>query len=180
VTPFTKDEAATIDTRKLGALVDRLMVADLHAIAPLGSTGELAYLDETEFDTVVDAAMAAVAVRVPVVVGVSDRTTAKTIRRTQYAQQAGADVVMVLPVSDWKLSEREIFKHFLSIGDAIGISDHGVQQPGTSAVHMAGVTDSHVRKHRQRLYGQRVHRRPFPHAAHQPAPRRPTAVLPRQ
>jgi 4-hydroxy-tetrahydrodipicolinate synthase len=32
-----------------------------------------------------------------------------------------ADAVMVLPVSHWKLSEREIFKYFLSIGDAIGI-----------------------------------------------------------
>lgn len=27
----------------------------------------------------------------------------------------------VVPASYWKLSEREIFKHFLSIGDAIGI-----------------------------------------------------------
>jgi 4-hydroxy-tetrahydrodipicolinate synthase len=137
VTPFVNDDAATVDTEKLGALVDRLVVAGVHAIAPLGSTGELAYLDEGEFDAVVDATMAAVAGRVPVVVGVSDLTTARTIRRAQYAQRAGADAVMVLPVSYWKLSEREIFKHFLSIDDAIGIPIMAYNNPATSGVDMA-------------------------------------------
>jgi 4-hydroxy-tetrahydrodipicolinate synthase len=63
-----------------------------------------------------DTTIAAVDGRVPVLVGVSDLTTATTTRRAQYAQHAGADAVMVLPVSYWKLSEREIFQHFLSIG----------------------------------------------------------------
>ena len=101
----------------------------MHAY-PLGSTGELAYLDENEFDAVVDTSIAAVDGRVPVVVGVSDLTTATTTRRAQYAQHSGADAVMILPVSYWKLSEREIFQHFLSVGDAIRDSDHDGQQPG--------------------------------------------------
>jgi 4-hydroxy-tetrahydrodipicolinate synthase len=81
VTPFATDSAGTIDTKQLTALVDRLVVSGVHAIAPLGSTGELAYLDENEFDAVVDTTIAAVDGRVPVVVGVSDLTTAKTTRR---------------------------------------------------------------------------------------------------
>ena len=137
VTPFAADPAATIDTEKLSALVDRLVVAGVHAIAPLGSTGELAYLDEAEFDTVVDTTIAAVDGRVPVVVGVSDVTTAKTTRRAQYAQRAGADAVMVLPVSYWKLSEREILQQFLSIGDAIGIPIMMYNNPATSGVDMS-------------------------------------------
>ena len=137
VTPFATDSAGTIDTEQLTALVDRLVVDGVHAIAPLGSTGELAYLDEAEFDAVVDTTIAAVDGRVPVVVGVSDVTTAKTTRRAQYAQRAGADAVMVLPVSYWKLSEREIFKHFLSIGDAIGIPIMMYNNPATSGVDMS-------------------------------------------
>ncbi|KLO26135.1 hypothetical protein ABH37_18840 [Mycobacterium haemophilum] len=35
----------------------------------------------------------------PVIVGVSDVTTAKTIRRAKHAQQASADAVTMLPVS---------------------------------------------------------------------------------
>jgi 4-hydroxy-tetrahydrodipicolinate synthase len=76
---------------------------------------------EDEVDAVVDTVIAAVYGWVPVVVGVSELTTAKTTPRLLCTQHAAADAVMVLPVSYQKLSEREIFKHFLSIGDAIGI-----------------------------------------------------------
>jgi 4-hydroxy-tetrahydrodipicolinate synthase len=135
VTPFTADDS--IDTTRLGALVDRLVSSGVHAIAPLGSTGELAYLEEPEFDAVVDTTIAAVAGRVPVVVGVSDVTTAKTIRRATYAQQAGADVVMILPVSYWKLTEREIAQHYRSIGAAISIPIMAYNNPATSGVDMS-------------------------------------------
>jgi 4-hydroxy-tetrahydrodipicolinate synthase len=136
VTPFAASTGA-IDTTQLAALVDRLVVDGVHAIAPLGSTGELAYLDETEFDTVVDTTIAAVDGRVPVVVGVSDLTTAKAIRRAQYAEKAGADAVMILPVSYWKLTEREIVVHYTSIGDAIGIPIMAYNNPATSGIDMS-------------------------------------------
>ncbi|MCV7399193.1 dihydrodipicolinate synthase family protein [Mycobacterium fragae] len=137
VTPFATDSADPIDTAALAALVDRLVGAGVHAIAPLGSTGELAYLDESEFDTVVDTTISAVDGRVPVVVGVSDLTTANTIRRAQYAEKAGADAVMILPVSYWKLSEREIVQHYASIGEAIEIPIMAYNNPATSGIDMS-------------------------------------------
>lgn len=135
VTPF--DTADGVDAAALRALVDRLVGSGVHAIAPLGSTGELAYLDESEFDTVVDTTLAAVDGRVPVVVGVSDLTTANTIRRARYAEKAGADAVMVLPVSYWKLTEREIVAHYTGIGDAIGIPMMAYNNPATSGIDMS-------------------------------------------
>ncbi|MCV7196802.1 dihydrodipicolinate synthase family protein [Mycobacterium angelicum] len=134
ITPFTD---SGIDTERLAALVERLVRSGVHAIAPLGSTGELAYLDESEFDTVVDTTIATVAGRLPVVVGVSDVTTAKTIRRARYAQQAGATAVMILPVSYWKLTEREIVAHYRSISDAIAIPIMAYNNPATSGVDMS-------------------------------------------
>ncbi len=134
VTPSATND--TIGTVRLAALVDRLVDAGVHAIAPLGSTGELAYLEEGEFAAVVDATMATVDGRVPVIVGVSDLTTAKTIRRAHYAQRAGADAVMILPVSYWKLSDHEIVTHYRSIGDAIGIPIMAYNNPATSGVDM--------------------------------------------
>ncbi|OBB85899.1 dihydrodipicolinate synthase family protein [Mycobacterium sp. 852002-30065_SCH5024008] len=133
VTPFA-DEG--INTERLAALVDRLVSSGVHAIAPLGSTGELAYLDEPEFDAVVDTTIATVGGRVPVIVGVSDVTTAKTIRRARYAERAGADAVMILPVSYWKLREREIVQHYRSISDAISIPIMAYNNPATSGVDM--------------------------------------------
>jgi 4-hydroxy-tetrahydrodipicolinate synthase len=133
VTPFGDEGIAT---ERLATLVERLVSSGVHAIAPLGSTGELAYLEEPEFDLVVDTTIATVAGRVPVIVGVSDVTTAKTIRRARYAQRAGADAVMILPVSYWKLSEREIIVHYRSVGDAISIPIMAYNNPATSGVDM--------------------------------------------
>ncbi|MDP7702577.1 dihydrodipicolinate synthase family protein [Mycobacterium sp. TY815] len=136
ITPFTADTSG-VDTDRLAALVDRLVASGVHAIAPLGSTGELAYLDEPEFDAVVDTTLTAVNGRAPVVVGVSDLTTTNTIRRARYAEQAGADAVMILPVSYWKLSDREIAQHYRSIGESIGIPIMAYNNPATSGVDMS-------------------------------------------
>jgi hypothetical protein len=54
---------------------------------------------EDEVDAVVDTVIAAVYGWVPVVVGVSELTTAKTTPRLLCTQHAAADAVMVLPVS---------------------------------------------------------------------------------
>ena len=89
ITPFT-DGGDAVDTTELAALVERLVASGVHAIAPLGSTGESAYLTEAEFDAVVDTTVAAVDGRIPVVVGASDLTTANTIRRARYSERAGA------------------------------------------------------------------------------------------
>ncbi|MEZ0384845.1 dihydrodipicolinate synthase family protein [Mycobacterium sp. pW045] len=134
ITPFADDG---IDTAVLTAVIERLVDAGVHAIAPLGSTGELAYLNEREFDTVVDVAVAAVAGRLPVLVGVSDLTTATTVRRARYAAQAGADAVMVAPVSYWKLSEREITTHYAAVSDAVDIDIVAYNNPATSGVDMS-------------------------------------------
>lgn len=136
VTPFTADGAA-IDTARLAGLVDTLVNSGVHAVAPLGSTGEAAYLSEDEFDTVVDVTVDAVGRRVPVIVGAGDLTTANTIRRARKAERSGADAVMVLPVSYWKLDDREIATHYAAIGAAIGIPIMAYNNPATSGIDMS-------------------------------------------
>jgi 4-hydroxy-tetrahydrodipicolinate synthase len=44
---------------------------------------------------------------------------------------------MVVPVSYWRIFEREIFKHFLSTGDAIEIPIMMYDNPATSGVDMS-------------------------------------------
>ena len=88
--PITPFDETGIDTDRLAGLVDTMVNAGVHAIAPLGSTGESAYLSFEEWSTVVDTTIAAVAGRVPVVVGASDLTTSGTVARATYAEAAGA------------------------------------------------------------------------------------------
>ena len=135
ITPFTADGSG-VDAAALTALVDRLVGTGAHAIAPTGSTGESAYLTEDEFDTVVDVTVGAVAGRVPVIVGASDLTTANTVRRARYAQQAGADALMILPVSYWKLTEREIIAHYAAVAAAVDLPIMVYNNPATSGIDM--------------------------------------------
>ena len=133
ITPFSE---MGIDTDRLAELVDTMVEAGVHAIAPLGSTGESAYLSFDEWKTVVDTTIAAVAGRVPTVVGASDLTTASAVARVSYAEDAGATAVMVLPVSYWPLSDREIVQHYTSLSDAISIPIMAYNNPATSGIDM--------------------------------------------
>ena len=135
ITPFGRDGG--VDTATLSALLEKLIGAGVHAIAPLGSTGEAAYLTEDEFDSVVDTTVNTVGHRVPVIVGASDLTTANTIRRARYAQHAGADAVMILPVSYWKLSTREIAQHYATVAAALDIPIMAYNNPATSGIDMS-------------------------------------------
>ncbi|MEH3131997.1 MAG: dihydrodipicolinate synthase family protein [Mycolicibacterium neoaurum] len=136
ITPFTADGSG-VDGAALATLVDRLVGTGAHAIAPTGSTGESAYLTEDEFDTVIDVTVGAVAGRVPVIVGASDLTTANTVRRARYAHQAGADALMILPVSYWKLSEREIIAHYEAVAGAVDLPIMVYNNPATSGIDMS-------------------------------------------
>lgn len=135
VTPFTPEGA--IDVPMLSRLVDRLVDSGVHAIAPLGSTGESAYLSDEEWDLVATTSVATVARRVPTVVGISELTTAGAIRRARFAERIGADAVMVLPVSYWKLTEAEIIAHYAAIGAAVSIPIMLYNNPATSGIDMS-------------------------------------------
>ena len=59
------------------------------------------------------------------------------MRRARYAAQAGADAVMVAPVSYWKLSEREITTHYSAVSDAVDVDIVAYNNPATSGVDMS-------------------------------------------
>ncbi len=136
ITPFSAD-GSTVDLDALGQSIDRLIDSGVHAIAPLGSTGEGAYLSDAEWDDVSAYSIQKVAKRVPTIVSVSDLTTAKAVRRARFAEAEGADVVMVLPTSYWKLSEAQILAHYAAIGDSVGMPIMLYNNPATSGTDMS-------------------------------------------
>ena len=142
--PITPFGDGGLDIERLTGLVDTMVGAGVHAIAPLGSTGESAYLSLDEWKTVVDTTVAAVAGRVPVVAGSSDLTTAGTVARAEYAEQAGATAVMVIPVSYWALNEREIVSHYTAVSDAISIPIMAYNNPATSGIDMSPALLNHM------------------------------------
>lgn len=136
VTPFDSGDDDVINVEILRLLIDRMIDAGVDAIAPLGSTGEAAYLDHSEWITIATESIKHAQGRVATVVGVSDLTTAGTVRRAKIAERLGATAVMALPTSYWRLTEEEVRTHFTTLADSIGIPVMVYNNPATTGIDM--------------------------------------------
>lgn len=136
VTPFHPRDTDAVNVEVLHLLIDRMIDAGVDAIAPLGSTGESAYLDHREWATVASESVGHVGGRVPTVVGASDLTTAGAVRRARMAESLGATAVMVLPTSYWRLTEEELRRHFTAIADSVSIPVMVYNNPATTGIDM--------------------------------------------
>ncbi|WP_257454554.1 dihydrodipicolinate synthase family protein [Archangium lipolyticum] len=134
ITPFRSDGKVDLDT--LRTLTTRMVASGVHAIAPLGSTGSLPYLDDEEREAVAATTVKAVAGRVPVMVGVSSLTTERTVHHARFAERVGADAVMIIPMSYWKLTEEEIFRHFDTVARATSLPIMAYNNPATGGLDM--------------------------------------------
>jgi len=135
ITPFDENEKVNIPLFK--HLVERLVISGSHGIAPLGSTGVMPYLSDEEKEEVTEATLQQVKGRIPTLVGVSNLTTEKTIHHARFAEKAGADAVMIIPMSYWKLTDDEIVTHYDAVASKISIPIMAYNNPATSGVDMS-------------------------------------------
>ena len=134
ITPFAAD--GSVDIPKYKELLQRLLSADVHGIAPLGSAGVLPYLSDEERESVAAATLEQVGRSVPVMIGVSSLTTERAVHHAKFAEKLGASAVMVIPMSYWKLTEAEILKHYDTIAEAISIPIMAYNNPATGGLDM--------------------------------------------
>ncbi|MCW3465104.1 dihydrodipicolinate synthase family protein [Chitinophaga nivalis] len=135
ITPFDTNDK--VDIPLFEQLLERMLTAGCDGIAPLGSTGVLPYLTDEEKEAITVSAIRQVNGRVPVITGVSCLTTERTVYHAKFAEQAGTDAVMILPMSYWKLTDDEIFRHYETVANAIGIPIMAYNNPGTSGIDMS-------------------------------------------
>ncbi len=135
ITPFTT--SGRVDEALLGRIVDDMVKAGVHAIAPLGSTGVLPYLSDEEREQVAEVVIQRVAGRVPTLVGVSSLTTERTVHHARHAEKLGASAVMIIPMSYWKLSDAEIVGHFDAVARAISTPIAAYNNPATGGLDLS-------------------------------------------
>ncbi|QXJ24289.1 dihydrodipicolinate synthase family protein [Actinomadura graeca] len=139
VTPFAP-ETGDLDLERLRGLTAELVDGGCHAVAPLGSTGESAYLSDAEWDAVCETTLETVAGRVPTVVGVSHWSTGTAVRRARLAERHGATAIMVLAQKYWQLTEDELERHFAAVAEATGLPVMLYNNPATSGVDLTPPT----------------------------------------
>jgi 4-hydroxy-tetrahydrodipicolinate synthase len=149
VTPMRDDEE--LDLAAVPPLVEHLLGGEgVHGLLVLGGTGELASLTYEEREQMVNAAIAAVAHRVPVLVGVSGAATREVVRNSETAQALGADAVLVGHPLYWRPTVREVRRFYADVASATGVPLILYNNPGATGVDLQPevvaelVADGHV------------------------------------
>src|SRR3954447_15541837 len=115
------DASGGIRTQVLARLCDDLIASGVHGLTPLGSTGEFAYLDNTQRASVVQTVVEAAKGRVPVVAGVASTSTADAVAQAKSCQKLGADGILAILEAYFPLSDVQVESYFGAIADAVDI-----------------------------------------------------------
>ena len=115
------DAGGRILTDVLGRLASDLIDAGVHGLTPLGSTGEFAYLNAAQRETVVRATIEAADKRVPVIAGVASTATADAVAQAKTYQRLGADGILAICEAYFPLKDAQIEHYFHAIADAVDI-----------------------------------------------------------
>lgn len=136
VTPLTEEGA--IDFAGVGKLMDFYIECGAVGITLLGVMGEAHRMTDADAAQVVDSAMAAVADRVPVIVGISDPSMGRAIALAEQSMALGAAGVMLRPLAGLQ-GEAAVAGYFEDYATALG-SDIPIcvqDFPKASGVHIS-------------------------------------------
>ena len=130
ITPADAD--GVVDAGALHALLNPLVEAGVGSIGLLGSTGTYPFLARDQRRRAVEAAVAAVGGRVPLLVGVGALRTDEAVRLAQDAKGAGAAAGLLAAMSYTPLTEDEVFAHCEAVARESGLPLHLYDNPGTT------------------------------------------------
>lgn len=131
--PITPTDAqGRVDADALARLLQRLSGAGVDSIGLLGSTGGYMYLTRSERRRAVEAAAGCVGGRTPLMVGVGALRTDDAMDLARDAEVAGADALLLAPVSYTPLREEEVYQHYAAVAEATGLPLCIYNNPGTT------------------------------------------------
>lgn len=129
--PLTPVKQNGIDEAAFTRLVERLAIAGVDSIGVLGSTGNYAYLSHAERARTTRLAVAH-AGNVPVMVGISALRTRDVLALSEDAQAAGAQGVLLAPMSYQVLSEEEVYGFYQEVCAHLSVPLCVYDNPGTT------------------------------------------------
>jgi len=112
-TQFNADLSIDVDASQ--QVLDALVNDGVHGLVVLGTCGENNSLEPDEKRRLLQAAVEVVAGRVPIIVGVSEFTTARAVAFAKDAEAIGANALMALPAMVYVPTEAELAAHFSTI-----------------------------------------------------------------
>ncbi len=118
-TPFK--ESGEINYEELARYLDFQLKNKIDAIIVCGTTGEAATLSKSEKEKLIKFTIKYVNKQVPVIAGTGSNNTKEAIQMSKFAQEAGADGVLIVTPYYNKTTQEGLVKHYSEIAENITI-----------------------------------------------------------
>jgi 4-hydroxy-tetrahydrodipicolinate synthase len=134
VTPMLN---GSLDEDAFRSFVDWQIEEGSHGLVPVGTTGESPTLSHDEHKRVVQLCIEVANGRVPVIAGAGSNNTREAIELARFAEEAGANALLVVTPYYNKPNQEGLYQHFKAINDAVGIPIFIYNIPPRSVIDMS-------------------------------------------
>lgn len=117
ITPMNANETLNLDGLK--EQIERQIEAGVAGVFCLGTNGEFYCMTDEEKKQVISTTVKAVNGRVPVFAGTGCPGTKETIRLSEFARDAGADVLSIICPYFAAASQDEIYQHYKAVSETV-------------------------------------------------------------
>lgn len=118
VTPFTENG---VDYDKLGELIEYHISHKTDSIIICGTTGEASTMPDAEHKEVIRYTVEKVNKRIPVIAGTGANDTAHAIALSTYAEEVGADGLLIVAPYYNKTTQKGLYLHIKAIADKVSV-----------------------------------------------------------
>lgn len=143
VTPFTQDGVNFEEFRKL---IEFQIENKVDAIIVCGTTGEAATMTENEKKQTIKFAIDVVAKRTKVIVGTGSNNTKTAIEMSKWAQEIGADGILVVTPYYNKTTQNGLIAHYTEIAKSVKLPIIMYNVPGRTGVNILPSTCKELSK----------------------------------
>lgn len=140
--PLTPLKGDSLDEDAFVGLIERLVLAGVDSITALGSTGSYAYLNIEERARVAQLSVES-ALDIPVFIGVGALRTRDVLANVASAETAGAQGLLLAPVSYQPLTDDEVVELFRTVTESTDLPVVVYDNPGTT--HFTFTTELYSR-----------------------------------
>lgn len=138
ITPFKNGK---VDLEKYESLIKRQIAQGIHAVVPVGTTGESATLSFNEHKECIEVAVAACkGTGVKVIAGAGSNATHEACELAKHAQNVGADAILSITPYYNKPTQEGLYQHFKAIANSVEIPFMLYNVPGRTAVDLETAT----------------------------------------
>lgn len=144
ITPYTEDG---VNFEELGRIIDDQIENHTDAIVITGTTGESATMSVEEHKEAIKFAVEHTNGRVPVIAGTGSNETRIAVEFSKYAEEVGADALLVVTPYYNKCTQKGLIQHYTMIADSVNIPIILYDVPSRTGVSIQTSTYVELAKH---------------------------------